>query len=83
MCPILLLSKGGHPFGLRFNRENSILLGKYNLNGLEFDLVQERMKEAYNLIEMMVQIDPAKRPAAADLLKHIYFWSNDKKLKLI
>ena len=31
----------------------------------------------------MIHNDPKKRPDAVQLLKHIYFWSNDKKLKLI
>ena len=31
----------------------------------------------------MIHNDPKKRPDAVQLLRHIYFWSNDKKLKLI
>ena len=31
----------------------------------------------------MIKNDPNKRPNADELLKHIFFWSNDKKLKLI
>lgn len=46
-------------------------------------LTQERLKEAQNLIEYMIKNDPNKRPNAAELLKHIFFWTNDKKLKLI
>jgi serine/threonine-protein kinase/endoribonuclease IRE1 len=78
-----ILSRGGHPFGKRFEREKNILLGKYLLTGIEYGLTKEREKEAQNLIEMMICPDPKKRPNAADLLNHIFFWSNDKKLKLI
>jgi len=31
----------------------------------------------------MLDLDPKKRPSAKSLLTHIFFWSNDKKLKLI
>ena len=31
----------------------------------------------------MIHNDPKKRPDAINLLKHIFFWSNDKKLKLL
>jgi serine/threonine protein kinase len=53
------------------------------LNALDPDLTQERDKEAINLIEIMIKNDPAKRPKADELLRHIFFWTNDKKLKLI
>ena len=56
---------------------------QYNLNSLDLDLVQERKREAQNLIEQMIKNNPSKRPTIDEILKHIYFWSNDKKLKLI
>ena len=31
----------------------------------------------------MLHPEPKKRPTAAQLLMHIFFWTNDKKLKLI
>jgi hypothetical protein len=43
-----------HPFGQRIEREKNILFAKYNLNGIEFELVQERIVEAMNLIEKMI-----------------------------
>jgi len=46
-----ILSKGEHPFGKRFEREKNILNQKHSLNMLDYDLVQERYKEAQNLIE--------------------------------
>ena len=56
---------------------------KYQLNMLDLDLLQERYKEAQDLIEKMIYYEPKKRPDANILLKHLFFWSNDKKLKLI
>ena len=46
-----ILSKGEHPFGKRYEREKNILNQKNSLNMLDYDLVQERYKEAQNLIE--------------------------------
>lgn len=46
-------------------------------------LVKERKEEAMNLVEIMINADPEKRPGAKSLLNHVFFWSNDKKLKLI
>jgi serine/threonine-protein kinase/endoribonuclease IRE1 len=46
-----ILSKGEHPFGKRYEREKNILNQKHSLNMLDYDLVQERYKEAQNLIE--------------------------------
>jgi serine/threonine-protein kinase/endoribonuclease IRE1 len=77
------LSKGDHPFGKRYERERNIMQQQYNLNSLDLDLVQERKREAQNLIEQMIKNNPSKRPTIDEILKHIYFWSNDKKLKLI
>jgi len=57
--------------------------GKYNLSKILELLTYERTKEAANLIECMIDLDPKKRPSAKSLLTHIFFWSNDKKLKLI
>jgi hypothetical protein len=45
------MSKGDHPFGKRYEREKNILNQKFTLNHLDYDLVQERYKEAQNLIE--------------------------------
>eukprot|EP00347_Sterkiella_histriomuscorum_P021552 403333575 len=78
-----LLSKGHHPFGQRFEREKNILNGKFNISQILEQLTYERSREAENLIALMIQQDPKKRPTATQLLAHIFFWSNDKKLKLI
>ena len=46
-------------------------------------MVKERRHEAMNLIEQMICEDPESRPSAEVLLSHVFFWSNDKKLKII
>ena len=46
-------------------------------------LVKERRHEAMDLIEQMIDLDIDKRPTAETLLSHVFFWSNDKKLKII
>ncbi|CDW79003.1 serine threonine-protein kinase endoribonuclease ire2 [Stylonychia lemnae] len=78
-----LLTMGEHPFGQRFEREKNIMNGKFNLSKIMEQLTYERSKEAANIIECMINPDPKKRPSAKQLLIHIFFWSNDKKLKLI
>ena len=35
------------------------------------------------MIEKMISCVPKNRPSASELLNHIYFWSNEKKLKLV
>lgn len=78
-----LLSRGEHPFGQRFEREKNILSNKVSLHGILPELTRERQKEAAHLIEQMLHPEPKRRPSAAQLLMHIFFWTNDKKLKLI
>lgn len=78
-----LLSKGDHPFGKRYEREKNILSNKFNISNILEVLTRERIKEAENLIALMINIEPKRRPSASELLSHVYFWSNDKKLKLI
>jgi len=55
-----LLTLGGHPFemsGLRGQRDNNIIAGRYDLSRLN------HLPEAKNLIESMIQFDPAHRYA--------------------
>jgi hypothetical protein len=41
------------------------------------------MEEFEHLISMMVKQDPRLRSKAAKIINHVFFWSNDKKLKVI
>ena len=78
-----ILSLGHHPFGQRYERERNIINNKFALNQLAKDLTLERVKEAQNLIEIMIKCDPKKRPDGKVLMEHIFFWTSDKKLKMI
>jgi len=78
-----VLSKGRHPFGERFEREKNILEGKCDLSHIDKELLQEKQFEAVHLIGQMLQSEAEKRPSADELLKHVFFWPNDKKLKLM
>jgi len=35
------------------------------------------------MIENMIRCDPNKRPDAHSIAYHIFFWPNDKKLKML
>ena len=78
-----LMSKGEHPFGHRTERERNILDNKFNLKGVAQDLVKERREEFENMITMMLRLDPKLRSKASKIHNHVFFWSNDKKLKII
>ena len=47
------------------------------------DLVQEREEEFEHMILMMIKSDPKLRSKTSKILNHVFFWSNDKKLKVI
>lgn len=49
-----LLSKGGHPYGQRFEREKNIISNRYKLDKIDYELVEERYSEAVQLVEMMI-----------------------------
>lgn len=78
-----LMSKGHHPFGQRFERDANILAGKFNLKDIDVHLVDHRVEEFENMIGMMIKSDPKLRSKAGKLLNHVFFWDNDKKLKVI
>lgn len=78
-----LLSKGQHPFGNRFEREQNILKGKFDLNDVDMDLVNERVEEFQHMITMMIKPDPKLRSRTSKITNHVFFWNNDKKLKVI
>ena len=60
-----------HRYGEWFERESNILRGKYDLSRIA------HLPEAHHLIERMLRLDPARRPTAAEVEQHPFFW-NDK-----
>lgn len=64
-----ILSSGHHPFGKSFECEFNIYKGNYSLDDVE-DLL------AKDLIEQMIDKDPAKRPNMEKCLSHPFFWSS-------
>ena len=57
--------------------------GKPDFSHVCQDLVQERIQEFENMIGMMVKTDPKLRSKTSKLLNHVFFWPNDRKLKII
>lgn len=65
-----VLSMGGHPFelpGMRGQRDSNIIAGRYDLSRLS------HLPEAKDMIERMIQFDPAQRPTMAQCLQHCFF----------
>ncbi|ESW98881.1 hypothetical protein KL918_001726 [Ogataea parapolymorpha] len=75
-----VLTGGQHPFGDRYSRESNIIKNQYNLDLL--DTLEDRY-EVRDLIESMIDQDPANRPDMSLILKHPYFWSIEKKLEFL
>lgn len=72
-----VLSKGSHPFGNRFKRNGNIVDGVFELDKVK------HLPDAYHLIASMINYDPEKRPTAAQVLSHPFFWSTEKKLAVL
>ncbi|CAO3682001.1 unnamed protein product [Rhizopus microsporus] len=76
-----VLSRGDHPFGNRFGRENNILNNVYDLSKL--DSMGEDGVEAKDLVERMISTDPKARPTADAILSHPFFWTTSKRLSFL
>ncbi|TPX33578.1 hypothetical protein SmJEL517_g03560 [Synchytrium microbalum] len=76
-----VLSNGEHPFGDRYSREVNVLRGLYSLDAL--DGLGEEGVIARDLVERMIQRDSSKRPDAAEVLTHPYFWSPATRLSFL
>ncbi|XP_053564106.1 serine/threonine-protein kinase/endoribonuclease IRE1 [Bombina bombina] len=74
-----VVSEGKHPFGKSLQRQANILLGTYSLDCLNLDKHEDII--AHQLIEQMINKDPQRRPSAACVLKHPFFWSLEKQLQ--
>lgn len=53
------------------------------MNAVSPDLVNERVEEFQHMISMMIKTDPKLRSRTSKILNHVFFWTNDKKLKVI
>ncbi|KAK2916800.1 hypothetical protein Q8A67_001174 [Cirrhinus molitorella] len=72
MLVYYILSDGKHPFGDIKDREENIKKGQHSLEDLQ-DIV------AKDLIEWMINIEPAERLTIDEVLRHPYFWDDDSK----
>ena len=71
MLVYYILSGGRHPFGDDLNCQAKISEGDYNLEHLK-DV------EAKDLVESMINDDQVKRPRITEVLKHPYFWEEER-----
>ncbi|KAK9464711.1 hypothetical protein V1512DRAFT_230236 [Lipomyces arxii] len=76
-----VLSNGAHPFGDRYMREANIIKGDYSIQLL--DILGSEGVEAKDLIKSMLGRDPHKRPSAAQVMIHPFFWPAEKKLNFL
>ncbi|XP_062409213.1 serine/threonine-protein kinase/endoribonuclease IRE1-like isoform X2 [Sardina pilchardus] len=72
MLVYYILSGGKHPFGDPVHCHGNICDGKYTLQDLNDD-------EAKDLVENMLNVNPMERPRITEVLKHFYFWEEDRK----
>lgn len=76
-----MLTGGGHPFGELYEREMHIVQNQVNFAPLQ--ALGDGMVEAQALIERMIAPEPAQRPSAADVLRHPFFWSAQKRVSFL
>lgn len=71
------ITKGGHPFGERFERDANIVKNNY-----DFFLV-EHIPEAVDVFSHLLDPNPEKRPMAKEVLYHPLFWSSETRLSFL
>ena len=72
-----VLVPGGHPYGQWFEREANIMNGKSDLSKIE------RHPDALDLVRRMLASDPDQRPTAAQVCRHPFFWSAQRRLEFL
>ncbi|CUM63938.1 uncharacterized protein PRCAT00001526001 [Priceomyces carsonii] len=77
-----ILSGGLHPFGDRYLREGNIMKGEFDISELSKKGIKSYV-EASDLISSMISFDPMSRPSTIRIMKHPYFWSDNKKLEFL
>ncbi|KAL2916325.1 bifunctional endoribonuclease/protein kinase ire1 [Polyrhizophydium stewartii] len=76
-----VLTGGKHPFGDKFLREINVLRGNFRLDAL--DVLKEESVLAKDLIKRMISKDPSKRPDAAQVIMHPFFWKPADRLRFL
>ncbi|KAG0719877.1 Serine/threonine-protein kinase/endoribonuclease ire-1 [Chionoecetes opilio] len=71
-----MLTRGRHPFGSVLDRQSNIISGKFRLD----DLDSQKDMSSTALIERMVSGKPSERPPTHAILKHPFFWNDEKVL---
>ena len=72
-----VLVPGEHPYGQWFEREANIMTGKSDLTKLD------DMPDAADLVRRMLASDPDLRPTAAQVCRHPFFWSAQRRLEFL
>ena len=72
-----ILTKGGHPYGNRSEREDNIVKGIKDLS-----LIYSN-EEAHDLITHMLHRQPLQRPDIETCLLHPFFWDSAKRLAFL
>ncbi|XP_045065920.1 uncharacterized protein LOC121561316 isoform X1 [Coregonus clupeaformis] len=76
MLMYYIISGGHHPFGKGIHCEMNIFQGKYTLEHVDDEVAKD-------LIEWMINKDPAKRPKVGDTLAHPYFWPEERRVEYL
>ncbi|KAI0211220.1 Serine/threonine-protein kinase/endoribonuclease IRE2 [Lamellibrachia satsuma] len=78
MVAYYIKSRGKHPFAARtpHDIETKILANETDLSALNEPLVED-------LVVSMLKPEPTDRPSAATLLRHPYFWTEEKRYKFL
>ena len=58
-------------------RERNIMRGQSDLTGLEGN------PDAQHLVAAMIERDPEKRPTSRAVLRHPFFWDDDRRLTFL
>lgn len=72
-----VLTKGKHPFGEQIARQSNIFENKLNID----ELKNEEKLVQFNLVEKMLAHNPKERPLIETILKHPFFWKENKQLQ--
>uniref|UniRef100_A0A0D6QX49 non-specific serine/threonine protein kinase n=1 Tax=Araucaria cunninghamii TaxID=56994 RepID=A0A0D6QX49_ARACU len=77
-CVLFFCITGGkHPFGAEYERDRNIVNNQFDLFPIE------DMPEAVELVTCLLHSDADKRPRAAEVLRHPFFWSSEERLAFL